>query len=101
MSTYYSFACKKCKKQGGFFSRKAWGWGNADIIASFRFIMKHTSECGHNNIRVLCEYDEEGYRNDNSEELLNYFPCSDDWEKKTSELEYEKYLKAKGLKDLK
>jgi len=41
MSTYYKFQCSECKKTGGFFSRQAWGWGNADIVKNHKFIMNN------------------------------------------------------------
>lgn len=81
MSTYYCFTCEKCKLKGGFFSRQAWGSGNADIIDSFRFIMRHSMCCGVGFIGVDSEHggNYEYFEEDNSEDLLGYFPCSSDW----------------------
>lgn len=46
MSTYYALTCPKCKETSGFsFSRQAWGWGNADIVETFKFLMAHAM-CG-------------------------------------------------------
>jgi len=58
MSTYYYFKCNKCDKIGGFFSRQAWGWGNFDIIASFKFLAKHCRDCGHEHLRIIWEHDD-------------------------------------------
>lgn len=109
MSTYYNFYCTKCKKyqKDISFTRQAWGWGNADIINSFQFLMKHTDTCGHENIKICSEHDEimdsyvppenhNGYTKDTSEELNEYFPRSDDWQEKVFDEameEHEKYLK--------
>lgn len=97
MGTYYGLRCNKCKEQGGFFSRQAWGWGNADIIENTVFLMAH-AECfnkyqGEENehLEIISEYDW-GYRKD--EEILwwyenlnnpdsiaaNAFPKSKDWD---------------------
>lgn len=54
MSTYYYFACRECREYGGFYSRQAWGWGNADLVASFAFLADHMGRCGHDAIYVLC-----------------------------------------------
>lgn len=55
MSTYYELRCDPCDEQGGFFSRQAWGWGNADVIGNTKFLMAHAT-CG--SLRVLSEHDE-------------------------------------------
>jgi len=87
MSTYYHFVCTKCNQSGGFFSRQAWGWGNFDIIDSFKFLAKHCNECGHDGIRVGWEQDDDE-REDMTEpanrarfldETKEHFPRSDDW----------------------
>jgi len=87
VSTYYHFVCIKCQQSGGFFSRQAWGWGNFDIIDSFKFLAHHVNECGQDQIRVGCEHDEGDVKDmtdpENREQFLRdttqYFPCSDDW----------------------
>jgi hypothetical protein len=56
MSTYYYFACEKCREYGGFYSRQM--WGNFDILATFRFLAHHTSECGPESLRVVSEHDD-------------------------------------------
>ncbi|MDH4130057.1 MAG: hypothetical protein OEV44_14970 [Spirochaetota bacterium] len=90
MSTYYYFECKECNKVGkGIFTRQAWGWGNADIIDCFQFIMKHSAQCGSENISIKSEYDfeDEGRipETDNAEDLNDYFPYSEDWGSKESD----------------
>ena len=96
MSTYYYMRCDKCKQIGGFFSRQAWGWGNADIVETFKFMMLHTARCGHQHIRVISEHDDQFF--DERDEALGgewlgvekaqikfledsrrMFPCSCDW----------------------
>lgn len=96
MSTYYNFYCTKCKKyqKDISFTRQAWGWGNADIINTFQFLMKHTDKCGHENIKICSEHDDiidsaedmnppnyphNGYTKDTAEDLKEYFPSSNDW----------------------
>jgi hypothetical protein len=59
MSTYYYFACERCREYGGFYSRQMWGWGDADIIATFRFLMHHTGHCGEDKLRVVSEHFED------------------------------------------
>lgn len=90
VSTYYYFGCKKCQSRGGFFSRQMWGWGNADIIDSFQFIMKHSDYCGEENIYILSEHDDylDSLKEDKSEELMKYFPCSDDWDEEVREKKF-------------
>lgn len=86
MSTYYYFKCNKCKRKGGFFSRQAWGWGNFDIIDSFKFLAFHTDNCGEEYIIVISEHSED-YEEDLNIEIINYykkesfdhFPSSNDW----------------------
>jgi hypothetical protein len=90
MGTDYKFYCNKCEKTGGGFSRQAWGTGNADIIDSFRFLMKHTY-CGKGfdivNFDSYCDMEE-----DNDPDLLGYFPHSHEWEKEENDKEYNRYL---------
>ena len=87
MSTYYYFVCKKCKEYGGFYSHQAWGWGNADFIDSFKFLMKHTDSCGAENLGIDCEYGlEELHREghdykENKTDYDRYNPRSDDLNK--------------------
>lgn len=98
MSTYYYFVCKKCSKYGGFLSRQAWGYGNFDIIDSFKFIAKHMSECGSENIGVVSEhYIDENYGED--KELpsdVDVYPRSDDWPELKEQTE-ESIMTALGL----
>lgn len=77
MSTNYRLRCNTCKEQGGFFSRQAWGWGNADVIENTVFLMAH-AECGDYyqgdpddeiGIRILSEHD---YLDDHAEERLKW-----------------------------
>ena len=55
MSTYYYFYCKPANLIGGFFSKQTWGWGNADIIDSFKFIMYCTDKYGPDSISIVSE----------------------------------------------
>ncbi|WP_059174003.1 hypothetical protein [Bacillus sp. FJAT-27445] len=87
MSTYYYFKCVKCKRIGGFYSRQAGGWGNFDIIDSFKFLALHTDKCGPQYIRVISEHDEDYEMDTNAEKMdfyrsqsIHYFPSSNDWE---------------------
>lgn len=102
MSTYYYFACTKCKEYGGLFSRQAWGWGNMEIVDSFAFLANHVAHCGEGNIRVISEHKtfdlecDEGWTHiisaDDAEDgvgdhqrvadyALPAFPHSNDWER--------------------
>lgn len=84
MSTEYYFVCRRCKEYGGFYSHQAWGWGNADFIDSFKFLMKHTNSCGTEDIGVECEYGIADLRcgnhkyKENKEDYDRYNPQSDD-----------------------
>jgi hypothetical protein len=86
MSTYYQFKCKKCNRIGGFYSRQAWGWGNFNIIDSFKFIAYHTENCGEEYIGVISEHDE-NFEADLIQERIDFytrdtidhFPLSNDW----------------------
>ena len=85
MSTYYAFACLKCETTGGFFSRQAWGIGNADLVASFKFYAVHAIECGAEHVRVLHEGDARNeWPNQTNDPawLLEHkavFPRADEW----------------------
>lgn len=86
MSTYYHFKCKRCNKIGGFYTRQAWGWGNFNIIDSFKFLAFHTENCGEEYIGVISEHDDDYEEDLNQEKLdfynkgtINYFPSSNDW----------------------
>ncbi|WP_051217574.1 hypothetical protein [Paenibacillus assamensis] len=86
MSTYYYFKCNKCNRKGGFYSRQAWGWGNFDIIESFKFLAFHTDQCGEEYIRVISEHNDDYEEDLNTETLEFYkrdsyenFPLSNDW----------------------
>jgi hypothetical protein len=106
MSTYYYFACDRCKEFGGFFSRQAWGWGNMDIVDTFAFLAHHAEHVDHYQeqleLRVISEHDaydlqsqgwtkivtcEEGDedRLADYERLADYqvatFPHSEDWKR--------------------
>lgn len=98
MSTYYYFVCKKCSKYGGFLSRQAWGYGNFDIIDSFKFIVKHMQECGTEHIGIAVEHDIfENYEKDKelpSDEDVS--PCSNDWPQLRKEMD-ENIMTALGL----
>ena len=88
MSTFFHFACENCKAQGGMLSRQAWGYGNFDIIASFKFLAYHIDHCGHEYVRMVMEQDS-GYTDSIVEgreavqafldDTRRYFPRSDDW----------------------
>lgn len=105
MSNDYYLYCEKCKKHTYSFSRQAWGWGNANIIQSFRFIMKHLAQCDQEDlpgwrenplsIRILGDGDHELLKStiDKNEDLKKYFPFSSDWDpeiRKERHLEYKK-----------
>jgi hypothetical protein len=105
LSTYYYFACDRCKEYGGWFSRQAWGWGNMDIVDTFAFLANHADHVDHYQegleLRVISEHDtytlhREGWtktvnREDADDGLADYervadyelitFPHSGDWEK--------------------
>lgn len=88
MSTYYYFHCDKHQVSGGCWTRQAWGWGNADLIDAFKFVMYHVSECGPENIGMHSEHDDDDYANtsfedehrrEHLEQTVDIFPRSDDW----------------------
>ncbi|PYI54259.1 hypothetical protein [Paenibacillus flagellatus] len=87
MSTTYYFVCKKCRRKGGFYTRQAWGWGNFDIIDSFKFLAYHTKQCGEEQIGVVSEHNED-YEDDlynervdfYKSESYDFFPFSNDWQ---------------------
>jgi hypothetical protein len=96
MSTYYYLRCPACKEIGGFYSRQAWGWGNANIIDTFKFLMAHT-QCAYtlNDAKVIVDYgkpvieivsehdeyseEEERKWQEHRKQLKDIFPRSDDW----------------------
>ena len=100
MSTNYILRCADCKEQGGYFTRQAWGWGNADVIENTVFLMAHADcfdkyqgdEDDHDRgIQIISEYDDISH---NDEEMLKWidnlqdsesragsaFPRADEWE---------------------
>lgn len=83
MSTYYYFWCKKCDRTGGFLSRQAWGWGNFDIIDSFKFLALHIGACGEEYIGMVSEHSDRCYKEGNRVKFLektkDYWPYSNDW----------------------
>lgn len=90
MSTYYYFHCDKHQVSGGCWTRQAWGWGNADLIDAFKFVMYHVAECGPENIGMHSENDEHAYtptnydtdgslRREFLEQTAHIFPRSGDW----------------------
>lgn len=89
MGTDYKFYCNKCKKTGGGFSRQAWGTGNADIIGSFRFLMKH-AYC-FQGFDILSFDDYCDIDDDKDEDLLAYYPHSYEWDPNENNREYERY----------
>lgn len=97
MSTNYKMRCGKCKEQGGYFTRQAWGWGNADVIENTVFLMAH-ADCfdryqsdEDEGFEIISEYDR---RDENEEEMLRWidnlqdsttragsaFPRADEWQ---------------------
>lgn len=94
MGSDYSIVCNKCKKYGGGFSRQAWGTGNAKIIDTFRFLMKHGSSCD-GDFSIIDDqylYDSEELKPDFDKDLLGYYPHSNEWDKEINEKEYAKYI---------
>jgi hypothetical protein len=89
MSTYYYFHCTAHQQSGGNFTRQAWGYGNADLIDTFKFVMYHVSECGPENIGMHSEHDANEYTSTGCDnpgarrEFLaataHIFPRSNDW----------------------
>ena len=100
MSTYYYFGCKLCKKRTGVsYTRQMWGWGNANIIETFRFLMKHTDTCGEEHIYIACEHNDCFFDNteeDISEELKHYYPFSGDWKSEINEKSFQEYQECKN-----
>ncbi len=85
MPTYYYFSCQKCRTRGGVFGEQAWGWGNFDMIESFKYLAHHIHTCGEDSIRVISE-EEDNYidqlhteYNHFLEETKHIFPHSKDW----------------------
>ncbi|WP_094359871.1 hypothetical protein [Mycobacterium marinum] len=91
MSTYYYFHCEKCRQlSGGCFTRQAWGYGNADLIDTFKFVMHHIRECGEQHIGMHSEYADDGrtttsfdteggQRRQHLEATADIWPYSNDW----------------------
>jgi hypothetical protein len=81
---FYYFHCTLCRETGGFFSRQAWGWGNFDIIESFKFLAAHTP-C--DSITIIHEdkaeaQDEQRWEKrlqDKDDSVYHYFPHSNDY----------------------
>lgn len=93
MSTDYVFMCKECRKYGGGFTSQAWGTGNADIIDSFRFIMKHNLFCrGEFAVLNKDNGEHENLEPDRDDELLGFFPHSNEWDSEVNDSEYKKYV---------
>lgn len=65
MATYYYMACNKCKKRSSIsYARQAWGWGNCWPTNTFNFLIKHTRECGEENICCISDYNSDFYELD-------------------------------------
>lgn len=88
MSTYYYFHCTKHHVAGGCWTRQAWGWGNADLIDAFKFVMYHVDNCGPESIGMHSEHQdddwdntsfEDEHRRPHLEQTVNIFPHSNDW----------------------
>ena len=96
MSTNYTMRCGACKEQGGYFTRQAWGWGNADVIENTVFLMAH-ADCydryqgdEDEHLEIISEHD---HRDNYDEENLKWienlqnpetvagsaFPRGDEW----------------------
>jgi hypothetical protein len=65
---------------------QAWGWGNFDMVESFKFLAYHINKCGEDSIRIISEdfdhyvdllHDE---YNIFLEETKHIFPHSKDWD---------------------
>lgn len=101
MSTYYYFSCTKCRTRGGVFGKQAWGWGDFDMIESFKYLAHHIRTCGEDSIRVISEDVEDyvdqlhGEYNDFLEETKHIFPHSKDWQF----LDQWKMLKVEEMKE--
>ena len=86
MTTYYYFTCTKCGTRGGSLESQAWGWGNFDMIESFKYLAYHIEKCGEDSIRVISEEVEQyvdllhDEYNQFLEETKHIFPHSKDWE---------------------
>lgn len=92
MSTNYYLVCSECEKRSDYFSRQAWGWGNWNGIAIFKFLAKHLMHDEYacdKHLFVVSEHGEEASweRDDLSGTELEKreygfsgaFPHSDDW----------------------
>lgn len=86
MPTYYYFSCTKCRTRGGVFGEQAWGWGDFNMIESFKYLAHHIRTCGEDSIRVISEENDDyvdqlhGEYNHFLEETKHIFPHSRDWE---------------------
>jgi hypothetical protein len=82
MSTDYYLSCTVCKKTSEFaFSRQAWGWGGADIINTFRFLMYHADNCNR-DLMILTGDSLDmggGFHRFSEEDVDYYFPFSHSW----------------------
>lgn len=88
MSTYYYFHCTKHMESGGCWTRQAWGYGNADLIEAFKFVMHHVRTCGEEHIGMHSEHNDDEYvstvidddaRRAFLEATRGIWPHSDDW----------------------
>lgn len=85
MSFDYTLACTKCRKNSGFFvSTQFWGFGNCDIIKSFKFLGAHIhcyDKRGDFSLRIIPEQTEAYDDWPQDKECLKdeCFPHSDDW----------------------
>lgn len=87
MSDYYEFQCPVCEELGGFFSRQMWGWGNCDIVETFRFITYHVSNCRARSFNIIWEQDDvalTALRGIDHITDWDAFPHSNDWETQQS-----------------
>ncbi len=105
MSTGYYICCKKCEVHSGFaFSREAWGTGNANVLLTMCFIMKHSVDCGseyvevvdENHPRVDCFF---GWEEAPHEQLLTVFPHSSEWSDSLLEEETKRAKKKQNEND--
>jgi len=85
MPTYYYFTCQKCRTRGGVIGEQAWGWGNFDMIESFKYLAHHIRTCGEDSIRIISEEVDDyvdqlhAEYNDFLEKTKHIFPHSKDW----------------------
>jgi hypothetical protein len=90
VSTYYYFHCTnhQPRQAGGCWTRQAWGWGNADLVDAFKFVMLHVRDCGEQYIGMHSEHADDNDTNTSYEDehrrpfleaARGIFPHSDDW----------------------